>query len=545
MDDLGELSREELRSLLDVAGELATQSDQDLLVRTILEKACSFTGSPDGSVLLYDPVHQGLFFVAAVGVKGRELMHKWGERSSQRVPLESNAGRAFLSGEVNRELTVTKAPEHYKGVDEQTGSKSRTIMSVPLRVGTTSIGVLQVLNKVDASGATVGYSEHDSALLLHLGRLAATAINHARLVRKLTAQMGLYTRDSSDDLMSRLDRPIQRELVSLLFADMRGFTQLCQSQAADPGRTQEIMNDLFTMFADRVLSRGGIVNKFVGDAVFAIFRKENAAKLAVRCAFDMLERFDSLRRRWTDSCNEDVSFLDLGIGISTGTVALGTFGSGMVRDFTAIGTAVNLASAFEYAARNGRRVLIDNATWLKVQDIVEEHEGPEPFEVVKAGQAIAKYRHVHVKRLTPDRPVRVFVSHNHKDREFVETHITAPLANHGIETWYSNSDIIPGERYIQRIEDGLLRCDWVLVVVSEYSVGSDWVRAEVKTAMADPRFQNRILPLIKGDARPGTISGELAELHCVDVAGTPEVGEYLHKFFQEREIDLRSAAKKT
>ena len=445
---------------------------------------------------------------------------------------------------MNREPTVQKTPEHYKGVDEQTGSKSRTIMSVPLHIDDKSIGVLQVLNKTDGSGATVAYSEHDSVLLLHLGRLAAAAINHARLVRKLTAQMGLYTRDASDDLVSRLDQPVQRESVSLLFADMRGFTQLCQSQAADPGRTQEIMNELFTMFADRVLSRGGIVNKFVGDAVFAIFRKENGAKAAVRCAFDMLERFDSLRRRWTESCNEDVSFLDIGIGISTGAVALGTFGSGMVRDFTAIGTAVNLAAAFEYAARNGRRVLVDNATWQKVQDIVEDHDDPEPFEVVRAGQVIAKYRHVHLKRLTPDRPVRVFVSHNHKDREFVETRITAPLAAHSIETWYSNSDIIPGERYIQRIEDGLLKCDWVLVVVTENAVASDWVRAEVKTAMADPRFQNRILPLLSGDVGPGAITAELAELHSIDVAASPDLGDYLHKFFQDREVELRAAAKR-
>ena len=100
MSDAGELSREELQTLLDIAGELATQTDQDLLVLTILERACAFTGSPDGSVLLYDPLHQGLYFAAAVGVKGPELMQKWGEQSSQRVPLESNAGRAFQSGEV-------------------------------------------------------------------------------------------------------------------------------------------------------------------------------------------------------------------------------------------------------------------------------------------------------------------------------------------------------------------------------------------------------------------------------------------------------------
>jgi class 3 adenylate cyclase len=166
----------------------------------------------------------------------------------------------------------------------------------------------------------------------------------------------------------------------------------------------------------------------------------------------MLERFDSLRRRWDESCNEDLSFLDVGVGISTGTVALGSFGTGLVRDFTAIGTSVNLASAFEFAARGGKRVLVDNTTYQAVQDIVEAFEGPTPFEIVKAGQSIVgKYRHFHLKRLKADRPVRVFISHNHRDREFVEAAITAPLAKHGIETWYSNSDIIRGES-IQRME---------------------------------------------------------------------------------------------
>src|SRR5262249_40594612 len=160
-------------------------------------------------------------------------------------------------------------------------------------------------------------------------------------------------------------------------------------------------------------------------------------------------------------------FLDLGVGISTGTVALGSFGSGVVRDFTAIGTTVNLAHALVYAARKGRRVLIDNATWQGARDIVEDHGEPESFEVEKFGHTIAKYRHFHIKRLTPDRPVRVFVSHNNRDREFVEANITEPLSRYGIETWYSNADIIPGERYIQRIEDGLLKCDWVIVLVTE------------------------------------------------------------------------------
>src|ERR1700739_2000740 len=106
MSELGDLSREELQTLLEIAGNLATHTDQDELVRTILEHACAMTGSPDGSVLLYDPGHQGLFLAAAVGSKGPELMQKWGEQSSQRVPMESNAGLAFTTGDVNIDCSI-------------------------------------------------------------------------------------------------------------------------------------------------------------------------------------------------------------------------------------------------------------------------------------------------------------------------------------------------------------------------------------------------------------------------------------------------------
>jgi len=217
----------------------------------------------------------------------------------------------------------------------------------------------------------------------------------------------------------------------------------------------------------------------------------------------------------------------------------------MVRDFTAIGTAVNLASAFEFAARGGKRVLVDNATFQAAQDVVEEYEGPTPFEIIKAGKPITgKYRHFHLKRLKADRPVRVFVSHSHRDREFVETAITGPLAKHGIETWYSNSDIIPGEKYIQRIEDGLLKCDWVVVLVTENSVRtSDWVRVEAHTALSDPRFHDRVVPLKKGSAMPAQISHELGELDALDLSLVPDAGQALYEFLSKRETELRMVAK--
>src|SRR5580698_5880494 len=168
MNGSDELSREELVSLLEMAGEVAGQGDRDQLVNMTLERACTMTNSPDGSVLLYDPERGGLFFAAARGIKGPELLEEWGERSSQRVPLQgSKAGSAFTTGEIVWGADAGADAEHFKGVDEQTGKSSRSIVSVPLRIARKSIGVLQILNKVGPDGKAIPYDSHDLALLAY------------------------------------------------------------------------------------------------------------------------------------------------------------------------------------------------------------------------------------------------------------------------------------------------------------------------------------------------------------------------------------------
>lgn len=539
MPTADDLSREELAALLDLAGELSTQVDQQKVVLAILERACRLTHSPDGSVLLYDPIRKGLFFAAARGTKGPELLNKFGERSNQRIPLEgSKAGEAYRSGEITITSNVQTDAQHFKGVDDQIKTETVSIVSAPLKIAGSAVGVLQLLNKADVTGRFCPYDQHDLALLEHLGRIAAAAINNVRMVRKLTAQTGLYGREGVAQYLDVLDSSARPEQLTLLFADMRGFTQLCQWQT-DTARMQEILNDFLGMLADQILLRGGIVNKFIGDAAFAFFQGEEAPVAAVRCAFDMLDRFDSLLTRWLEKSDVDISFLNIGIGIATGNVALGSFGSAEVKNFTAIGTVVNLASAFEHSARNGRRVLVDKNTWAAARDIIEEADGPSPFELGKPGQAVRPYLHYHLKRLTPDRPKRVFLSHNFQDREFVER-LREPLATLGIEAWYAEQDIIPGDEYIRRIQDGLLKCDWMVVVLTEHSASSDWVRAEVSTALKDHRFQGRLLPLRVDETLPSRISAECGSLLALDVRNSPSMADDICRFLVKRERELRA-----
>lgn len=535
MSSVDNLSKRELLSLLETVGQMSAETDQQRLVEAILDSACRMTNSPDGSILLFDPERGGLFFAAAQGEKAQELLEGWGERSKQRVPLVgSNAGQAFTSGTI----IVDKQSHRFKEVDRQTGKRSESILSVPLSVRGRTIGVLQTLNKIASDGSFVDYDSRDCIVIEQLGRQAAIAIDNAQLIATLLAHMGLYSRGDASDLAERINQPAKRERLTIVFADMRGFTQLCQSQEAT--RTQKIVNELLTMFADQVLTFGGIVNKFLGDAVFAIFRCDGAPKQAVRCAFGMIDRFESLRHHWDEICNEDLGFLDLGIGIVTDDVALGSVGSASVRDFTAIGTPVNLANAFQAAARNGRRILVDQATWSAVQDVIADADGPNSFELRKPGQEVGvKFRQYHLKRLKPEMPVRVFVSHNHEDRDLANQ-ITGQLARCGIDTWYSPADIVPAENYIEGIRAGLMKSDWVIVIVSSHSSKSDWVRAEVKTAANDPRFRDRILPIKIDDSDPALISHDIAPLHAMDARTVQNLGESIRDFLLTREKELRS-----
>jgi len=135
-----------------------------------------------------------------------------------------------------------------------------------------------------------------------------------------------------------------------------------------------------------------------------------------------------------EESNLQLNFLDIGVGISTDTVILGTIGSEQdVRDFTAIGTAVNLAAYLEQNARDGRRILVDRMTYRAVKDLIGDVDGPQQFELRKPGQSVGHlYVRYHLKNLrsqvnelgptartkaAEDDRGSVFISYSHKDRQ--------------------------------------------------------------------------------------------------------------------------------
>jgi adenylate cyclase len=168
---------------------------------------------------------------------------------------------------------------------------------------------------------------------------------------------------------------------TILFADLRGFSALA---AAHPAAVVlGVLNRCFGAMADIVARHYGTIDKFMGDAIMAVFHGEPArdhARRALLCAVEMQLAMHELQAR---SRAERLPDLYLGIGVSTGRVMAGLIGSDAYRAYTVIGEEVNIAARIEPFSLRGQ-VLMSEATYHHVKDFV--HAG-EPMDVYVKGRA--------------------------------------------------------------------------------------------------------------------------------------------------------------
>ena len=138
----------------------------------------------------------------------------------------------------------------------------------------------------------------------------------------------------------------ERRTVTILFADLRGSTEL--ADRADPVRIVAVINDYVRAFASAVLEHGGIIDKFTGDGVMAIFGAHGdvaaGAREAVATARAIRERVTRLTAERTAAGEPTLAF---GVGVHLGDVVLGAVGLPERSDYTALGDTVNTASRME------------------------------------------------------------------------------------------------------------------------------------------------------------------------------------------------------
>ncbi|GAB4252132.1 MAG: hypothetical protein OHK005_19350 [Candidatus Methylacidiphilales bacterium] len=182
-----------------------------------------------------------------------------------------------------------------------------------------------------------------------------------------------------------------RQPVTVLFSDVRGFTTMTES--ADSAKLVEQLNQYLTAMVGCVFQTGGTLDKFIGDAVMAVWGNTlGADKLAdarngVRCALDMLKALRELNEIWQA---QGIAPFQIGIGLNHGEVIVGNMGAPERMEFTVIGDAVNLASRLESLTKEygleliigeNLAALVKDDFHLQPVDLVQVKGKTKPVEI--------------------------------------------------------------------------------------------------------------------------------------------------------------------
>lgn len=247
------------------------------------------------------------------------------------------------------------------------GRQIRSALCVPLSVGLEVYGAIYL----SSSWATGAYGERDLALLRAIATPAALAVANARLVSRVERDArtrAQLSRFLSPALVERVvNRHVSLEtsgdkvLCSVLFADIRGFTAM--SDGVAPEKVVSMLNEYFEAMVELVFMHGGVLDKFLGDGLMAVWGtpvgSPEDAGAAVRAANRMREVLATVVNPARARRGEPE--LAAGYGIATGYVIAGAMGATRRQDYTVIGDTVNLASRLCSGAQPGQ-VLVCEST---------------------------------------------------------------------------------------------------------------------------------------------------------------------------------------
>jgi adenylate cyclase len=190
---------------------------------------------------------------------------------------------------------------------------------------------------------------------------------------KLKTTFGKYMTDAVVDHLMAGKVQLGGEVLTatILFSDIRSFASI--SEKMDAKSLVALLNEYFTEMVDEVIKEDGVVDKYIGDAIMAVFgapvAKPDTAIHAVRAAIGMRKALAALNEKLVA---RGMKAIATGIGIHTGQLVAGNIGSEKRMEYTVIGDAVNLASRLEGATKElGVAVLISQETYDLVKDHVE------------------------------------------------------------------------------------------------------------------------------------------------------------------------------
>lgn len=375
-----ERAQQKLQVLVEVGQILSSPGQQDEVLARVLDLLFQVFDVDRASLLLLDAAGQAQPRLTRTrsGTGGLEAIH------SQRIVLEALADpRGVIATDARQDPRfMASTSVQMQGI--------RSSMCVPLRVRETNIGALYV----DHLAVADRYRAEDIEFLGSFANQAAVALENTRLYAELELEAVRRSALSrffppavlGPVLQSREFGLVPQDLeVSVLFSDISGFTAMSSTMA--PRDVIGILNKYFPVMAAIVFKHEGTLEKYIGDALMAIWGAPNShhddADRALRAALDM-------RRALRDLNAELAQPLEVHMGLNAGPVAFGNIGSADYQQFAAIGDATNVASRVCSLAGNGE-ILISETLRLRLQDRYDLETLP-PALVKGKEQPLQAYR---------------------------------------------------------------------------------------------------------------------------------------------------------
>jgi adenylate cyclase len=385
-DNQVERREKKLSLLLEVSKELSKQQELDRLLDKVVDFTFQIMNVDRVSILLLDAKSNELIPRISKSRTGDASAAKHVPQSIARKAVEERV--AILSDNA-------AADERFKG-------KSILIQSVRSAMCTPLMGsdskVLGILY-VDNLTATHSFADEDLEFLIAFGGLTAVAIENSQLsdrLRREAVVVSNFQRYFAPNLASQIAQQEgevalggTKRPVVVFFSDIRGFTPM--SETMNPDEIAGLLTDYFTEMVDIVFEHSGTLDKFMGDAIMALWgapiAHEDDADRAMQCALDQIETLEKMNAKWKESGRQPLA---IGIGINFGEVFAGNIGSNRRLEYTVIGDAVNTASRLCSSA--GLNEILISEPFYKELKKPPKVEALEPIQVKGRTKKVPVYR---------------------------------------------------------------------------------------------------------------------------------------------------------
>jgi adenylate cyclase len=357
-----ERQAKKLSLLLDISQKLSGEFDLDRLLRTVVDMTFDVMNVDRVSILLRDE---------ATGEMVPSMSRsRHGDTDVQSVP------RSIVDKVVKERVAVvsdnTRADSRFKGHSIVAQSVRSAMCSPLMDSGDQILGLLYV----DSITAANSFSDEDLQFLVAFSGLAAIGIRNSRYaeqVRREARVRSNFERYFAPNVAAEIAQqdsavPLggERRPVTILFSDIRGFTSMAESMG--PDAIAHLLAEYFSEMVEIIFEHGGTLDKFVGDAIMALWGAPIAhaddPDRALRAAVAMQRGITRLNQQWSSAGRPEIG---VGIGINYGDVFAGNIGSHRRMEYTVIGDAVNVAHRLCSEAGPGE-ILVSEAVCQTVKD---------------------------------------------------------------------------------------------------------------------------------------------------------------------------------